>query len=558
MVSNILSWRVWLVLGGILLGVAGCVTPAPACQMEAIPYPQDRVLTGGSLQLGVIDASPRFLYELPSGLKQTQAPLAVLDDIRWGFIEPNPPENGVHTYRWNDPSARLDDRVAAYQDAGFQLVMVLRAWNPWARAFGPSGGMAGSLASTPPAAPYLNDYAAWVQALVERYDGDGIADSPSLRDVDGDGQVDPIRFFQIETETVSGTWWQGASPASWAEDYLTLLKTARHAAHQASEDAHILLGAIPATDLLDGSPAQADLQDAITHMDPAVCGALTAAVTILAATDSYDIVTAHSLADYTGLPLLAQWLATLIPPEKPVWLMGVTTGPALTADPQIIAAHPLYPAQGPSLWEALRDPSHPDHELVRTWYQGEQARLAFKKWVVAAASGFDVMVAGYEQDRPLYEHPEYQLRDLAFQGMLNPGESPLTRPVVHALATAQAHLSGYEAVRQLQGFGPGVWAFEFIVEKEPVYVFWYDDGIAQGPREATPTTSLRLRTDETQVLAFSIPTLPGQTSPSMQLYIPDQGEVTLTLGETPIIIRQRLHLPDSNHLYLPSYLAPHS
>lgn len=527
----------------LALLISACTVPAPACNQDSIRYPAGKHLQGGPMRLGVIDASHLFLNDFPDALRASQAQIAVLDDVRWGYIEPNAPQDGTHAYLWDAPSVQLDFRVAAYQDAGFELVIVLRAWNPWARVAGPEGGLAAAAASTPPKPDYLDDYGAWVQAVVERYDGDGVDDLPGLRH--------PVRYFQIETEATTGVWWQGASPETAASDYVTLLRTAAAAARAASPDARILLGGIAATDMLDRYPTPADLKDVVTSISPDVCGALTAFQQIVSARDAYDIVAVHSVADYTGLVTLADWVATVAGDAKPVWITGATSAPALTADPQIISVNPLYPADGEALWNALRDPSDPDHGEVTLWYRAEQARLAFKKWVMAAWGGFDALVMGYEQDRPTYERPEYGLRDLAFQGMLAPGEDQLTRPVIHALATAQGQLGGYTAMRRLEGFGPGVYAFEFTVEGQPVYAFWYEDGVAQGPHDPPASTILKLATQEPRLLVFTIPTRPGQTSPDVASFTPENGLVTLTLTETPIIVRGRVQAPMLETIFTP-------
>ncbi len=509
------------------------------------------------MRLGVIDASHLFLNDYPSALKSSQAQIAVLDDVRWGYIEPNPPDGNNHIYTWDAPAVLLDSRVAAYQQAGFELVIVLRAWNHWARVTGPQGGLAAAAASTPPKPEYMDDYAAWVQAVVERYDGDGVDDFPGLKDVDGDGNPDPVRYFQIETEATTGIWWQGTSSESAAADYITLLRTASTAARAASPNVQIILGGIAATDMLDRYPSSTDLQDIVTSINPAVCGALTAFQQILAATDAYDIIAVHSIADYTGLATLADWVASVAGADKPVWLTGVTTAPALTGDPQNIAVNPLYPADGLAMWETLRDPTDPEHAGMVLWYRAEQARLAFKKWVMSAWSGFDVVVMGYEQDRPTYERSEYGLRDLAFQGMLStPGEDPLKRPVIYALATAQGQLGDYTNVRKLFGFRNGVYAFEFIVEGQPVYAFWYDDGIAQKPGDTPASVTLTLSTNDAQILVFTIPTQPGQTSPDVQQLIPVNGQVTLTLTETPVVVRGHVQPPTPLQMYSPLVLFP--
>ncbi len=515
--------------------LSACAVPAPICVQDAIHYPHGQTLNGGPVQLGVMDASHLFTNDLPDALHTSQAALAVLDDVRWGHIEPNAPQANQHDYRWTS----LDERVAAYQKAGFELVMVLRAWNAWARSAGPQGGQAAAAASTPPKEEYLNDYAAWVQAVVERYDADGIDDFAGLIDVNGDGNPDPIRYFQIETDATTGIWWQSAAPVDTAADYVTLLRTAKASVSLASSQAQVILAGATAADLLDQSPTATDLEDTVTEINPAVCGSLTAFQQILAASDAYDIIAVHSMADYSGVSTLANWVATLSPGAKPVWIIGATTAPALTADPQSISVNALFPTRGETLWNSLRDTAAADHDAVLNWYQAEQARLAFKKWVTAAASGFDAIIMGYEQDRPVYTNATFGLRDLAFQGLLDePGDGPpAKRPAIYALAMTQAQLRGYSTVEKMDTFEEDVQAYHFTVEEQPVYALWLDDGQAQGPTDTPASRTIYLRTSETQLPMFIAPTQPGQTSPTVQTLTPTNGIITLTLTETPIIIR---------------------
>ena len=542
-----------LVFPVIALILSACAVPAPACDQNAIRYPTGQKLAGGSARLGVIDASPRFTHDLPDSLRASQASLAVLDDVRWGYIEPNAPQGGNHVYVWDSPSSALDTRVAAYQQAGFELVMVLRAWNPWARSFGPQGGQAAVSASTPPKPEYLDDYAAWVQAVVERYDADGVDDFPGLVDVNGDGHPDPVRFFQIEMDATTGVWWQGTSPETTASDYVTLLRAAAGGVRAASSQARIIVAGAAATDMLDRWPSATDLEDIVTHISPDVCGAITAFQQILAATDAYDIVAVQSMADYSGLATLADWVATVTGGDVPVWLTGATTAPALTSDPTVISVNPLFPANGETLWNSLKDVAAPDHDAVLRWYRAEQARLAFKKWVMAAANGFNAVVMGYEQDRPGYQNPSFGLRDLAFQGIL--GEAgdgpPEKRPVIYALAMTQGQLGDYREVRRMSGFANGVSVYEFSVEGQSVYALWYDDGVAQGPDDAPVARTLQLRTPDAQLLMFTTPTQPGQTSPEVQTLIPVDGVVTLTLTETPVVIRGRIEPMAQPQLFFP-------
>lgn len=530
------SWAL-LLIAGLL---AGCTIPFPPCDLASLLYPTGAHLSGGSLRLGVISASRTFPFDLPGPLAETGAKLAVLDDVRWGFIEPQAPQDGVHAYEWDNETAALDTRVEEYQKAGFELVIVLRAWNTWARAVAPQGGQAAVAASTPPQAQYMADYTAWVAAVVERYDGDGSDDFPNLVDVDGDGNPDPVRYFQIEFEASNGVWWQGTDTATTVAEYLELLRAAATSARSAFPAVQILLAGIPALDLLDRFPTAAGLEDVVSNINPAVCGAIAGFAQTLTATDAYDIVAVHSAADYTGLPTLADWVATLAGNQTEVWITGATSAPALVGDPKALAVNPLFPIMGETLWASLENGFDSNHTTVETWHRAEQARLSFKKWVVAAWSGFDALVIGLEQDRKQLENLALQQRDLAFQGLLDQADGfdpPGQRPVIPALSLAQAQLGGYSGIEQLSGLGEGVYAFRFLVESLPVYALWYDDGVAQGPNDAPAEIQVQLPVHAPQLTAFTLPTTREQSGPDIEILTPAGGLLPLMLTETPIVLR---------------------
>jgi hypothetical protein len=522
----------------ILVGLGtGCALPYPPCEPEAILYPDGRALKGHGLRLGVINASPLFPADLATALRALQADLAVIDDVRWGLVEPEPPRGEEHTYLWDEEVVALDTRVQAYQQAGFEPILVLRAWNVWARAVSPEGT---TVASTPPRPEYEDDYAAWVAAVVERYDADGVDDFAGLVDTDGDGRPNPVRYYQIETEAVNGYWWQGVEAASAVDDYLRLLHLAGTAARGAYDEVRILVATVAGLDLLDGFPTPAELSDIVTNIHPSVCGALGGLRRLLAARADYDIIAVHSLGDYTGLATLAAWVATLAPADTPVWITGTTSAPALTGDPQVLRVRPRYPRDGEALWAALQHPQAPDHATVAAWYRAEQARLAFKKWVYAAVYGFEALVLGLEQDRPDLENPALGQRDLAFQGLLEPADGsgpPAPRPALTALALAQAQLGGYRTAQRLSGLGPHVQAFVFTVEGLPVYVFWYDDGVARLPADPPVSTTITLPVRSPLLTLFTVPTQREQTGPVVTPVIPVAGRVHLTITETPVILR---------------------
>src|SRR3972149_11612526 len=93
-----------------------------------------------------------------------------------------------------------------------------------------------------PRPEYEDHYAAYVQALVERYDPDGSDDMPGL--------LDPVTLFGFEPEYSS--YWPGE-----AETYIRLLELARPAVRAANPEAQVMAAGLLMTGGLGGSPAAA-------------------------------------------------------------------------------------------------------------------------------------------------------------------------------------------------------------------------------------------------------------------------------------------------------------
>ncbi|WP_129632022.1 polymerase [Candidatus Oscillochloris fontis] len=140
--------------------------------------------------------------------------------------------------------AKYDRIVAAANAAEVELIVRLERPPAWARpqALASTEFQEGLLLdgnSTGPPDDYA-DFGHFVQAVVERYDADGIEDAP--------GGLH-IRFFQIWNEpNLRGEWnWQEPSP----EDFVRLLRIAAEAARSANPQVVILFPGLSPTDGLD-------------------------------------------------------------------------------------------------------------------------------------------------------------------------------------------------------------------------------------------------------------------------------------------------------------------
>lgn len=468
----------------------------------------------------------------------------------WANVEPEPGE-----YDWGP----LDAIVLEYQEAGFSGVqLLLSAESPWASSRQPSGLDKGD---TFPQEDFLDDYAAFVRNVVERYDGDGVDDAPGL--------IYPVHHYGIERE-FTGFW-----PSGDAEDYVRLLRIAYPEIHAADPEAEVLLVALLMVDVFDGAPGPAEVERRLRQ--PSLLGySLEAMQTVLAACDAYDVVDFHSLGDYTEIPPTVAWLRAELERngcgERPIWIGDAFSMSALVGygDPLgVVAPRPFFPATEESrdaavaLLESVADPASPDHDTSVAWLRAEMARGLVKKIVVAAGEGLAGINIGNLEDWVLPNVPRVNVglvRSLgasAFMGMMDttltgrhaggpleggigaaatsrirqPGDP---RPAFYALQLVVEKIDGFTSVEKMD-LGTGVWAYRFETADSPVWVLWYDDGQLHLPGDPLPTTSVDLTIESDSVLITRTPTLPQP--PEVETLESGDERFVLTLDSTPIFVQ---------------------
>jgi len=174
-------------------------------------------------------------------------------DVSWGSIEPLPPGDPNHSYHWGS----LDAKVANMVDAGFTPLLTLGRSPQWAveeMIINPDTGKhynCGPIDNKIDDKD-LNAFEAFVEALVERYDGDEVDDAPGSP---------VVKYWEIGNEPDGmghdgadyGGCWGGwsESDTDWdndgtsdPEEYAEVLRRAYLAAKAASTDVQIAFGAI--------------------------------------------------------------------------------------------------------------------------------------------------------------------------------------------------------------------------------------------------------------------------------------------------------------------------
>jgi len=179
--------------------------------------------------------------EVPRTRAQEAGILWARIDVSWESIEPLSPGDPNHSYHWGG----LDAKVANMVDYGFTPLLTIGRSPQWA-----VGNMPYNCG--PIDEEDLDAFANFVQALVERYDGDGINDAPG-------SPVVPIWEFWNEPDGMGskgaefGGCWGGYSDSDsdWDNDgmpdpheYARMLTYAYLALKAASPDIQLSFGAI--------------------------------------------------------------------------------------------------------------------------------------------------------------------------------------------------------------------------------------------------------------------------------------------------------------------------
>jgi hypothetical protein len=537
--------RLSLPMLAIILATLACGTPVPLTSQPAGTPGNNVPVSNASFTISVEYA----IFGVADTYASASVRYAKLQDAFaiWGNIEP-----GAGQYRWGP----LDALVLEYQQAGFTgLQMDLSALSPWASSVQPSLGNQGDPF---PKDEYLNDYAAFVTVVVERYDHDSVDDMPGL--------LYPIHDYGIERE-FTGFW-----PGS-AEEYIRLLHIAYPAIKAADPEANVLLVALLMTDIFDGNPAATDIQQRLARNADYMRKSVPDIKAILAACDAYDVVDFHSLGNYTEIPLTTNWirqeLLTNGCGEKPIWIGDAFPMSGLVGYGGFVPPMPFAPVTLETrdtvekLLQAIADPSAPEHSTDQVWLYAETAIGLTRKTVVSAAAGLRGINIGNLEDWktgmpgvdkaavPMLGASMFMgLTDTSVANEKPGGTLPFTgqdwsktrqagelRPAWYALALVTKKIGQFTSLHQLD-LGTGIWVYRFETPSGPLWVLWNDDRLLHLPGENLPPVTVSLPFEAASALLTITPTAFGQTEPETQTLQAASGTITFDLGAIPVFIQE--------------------
>lgn len=455
----------------------------------------------------------------PIGLDAAK-PLA--EHIQWDAMQPGP--GAPIDY------SRLDAFVRSFHGAGAaELVIALRSRISWA-----SRGY-GSLRSTneAPKPEYLDDYAAWISGVVERYDGDGRADMPGL--------LRPVRTFEIGSEFSS----YEPEPVG---DYLEMLEQAYAAAHLASPDVIVTHAAFLTTLAFEGDPAPADLAAAFRRV-PDQTHSYADISRVLDRPDLFDVLNIHSIGQPDEIADIMGWLRREMSSRgyaKPVIISDTGTTPFIAWGPANVCDRdprtmgriipPATEADRCRLAAYFTKLIDGDAATV-DWVQGFAAADAVKKIVIAAEQGVAVINTAFTEDLVWLKLPLAQAGagNSAWAGQID-YDRRSNRAGFYALKQVIAHLRGSSAIQRVPQADAGLHVYRLTKGSKRQWIAWYDPGRLLLPGDHVPTVTLSLAVGRTRVTVETLITDPGRTQPLRSVRSAPGGTITLTVGPTPLFI----------------------
>lgn len=527
----------------LMLAVLACgqTVPASSNNVSIIPTATTQAIPAGAtpttppsqstqthniligMEYVLIDNDQR-IRTLANNLAEIGAPVAkhYPEHIEWGVMQPAP-DAPIDFHR-------LDAFVREFQAVGFtDLVVTLKSHSNWASI----NHTRLNSVNAAPKPEYLDLYANWVSAIVERYDGDGVDDLPGL--------LYPVRYYEIGTEFSS------YEPGPVA-DYITMLERAYASAHQAYADvqiAHVafLTASVFTDPTLDIETAWAEA------IPPVQRHSLADHRAILARPDIFDLINIHALTDPYEIEAIVGWLNSEMAQQgysKPIIISDtiptpfIAYGSATTCDrPPNQMGYVFSPATEDDrcrLADYFQRLVDGDESTVR-WTQGFIASDTVKRVVISAEQNVLLINTAFTEDLAWLKLPVVQAGagTSAWAGMLDVATGE-RRAMFYAVQQLTAHLDGYISIERLPYEDEGVRLYEVVKGGSVLWIGWYEPGRVILPNDPIPTITITLDANTNSIILEPTITTFGQTQPSQNTLPTANGTLTIELNPTPIYI----------------------
>lgn len=463
-----------------------------------------------------------------------------LEAFEWGASEPSAPVAGVHTYDWTC----TDAHVLAWQEAGiFHIQSYLSPESAWG-SVDAAGLSPGDIAPDP---AHEDDLRAWVTALIERYDDDGVDDAPGL--------LAPVDHWVVGPE------WTGFWPSGDAEDYIAFAELVAEEARAANPEVH--LGAMPlyfADEFVGNEPTDPEIEE---RMGPpyTLRNDNTGVEAMLDRPDLFDSYDLHALGDYTELPPMLRWMRAEMAErgyDRPIHLDDAFPAGFLANGASFPANYPVTDATYDDVYDLLRavargEPVGPfEPEEATAWVRAYYGAHTVKKVATALGEGAAGIQIGNTEDWMVDEgaslrdatvfliggaammgmtdvtHAGYDVCDVRTAGAPRPAATNLASI---AAAIGEGELDTIERI----GEAEGARGYRFEADGVSWWVLWSEDGALHLPgddEEVAVPYELAVETDVT--VTYTVTT---DADPVVETLSPAGGVVTLNLTSAPVIVR---------------------
>lgn len=452
------------------------------------PPPGDPPPYVGSLHFGVEIARP----DVAPQYTEIGATWINIGLVHWDFVEQSAPEGDEHTYSWYV----LDLLVNHWQSNGFTGVhFVVSPRCAWAAESEPSSPES----ATPIKEEYLDDFGLFMQAMVERYDGDGVDDMPGL--------VAPVKYYEIGQEMQHSYYWEGT-----VEQYRQVLESGYNGVKAADSDSLVILSGINMGEMFDDCPSPEVLEFRFANLNPDLAAAVEFIKTTFTYNQWFDVVEFHYNYDYKGGHGTVKWMReqmALNGYQKPIWIGDAAGGPMVDS---ILRT----PAEADELYEKLSNPEHPEHEATVAWFEREQAMAFVKKSVISMELDLEGIILANLIDWPGYTGG----RSWEFQGLRN--DDGTARPAFTACTNTVAAIGSMNRIERLTDYGNSVFAYRVSDGENEFYILW----------SSSESESWNLALDVSSVRVSS-PVPDEMDEEEMQVL---DGNVNLLLTEVPIFV----------------------
>ncbi len=548
--------------------------------------------TGNAEPLGAMYFNPYWVMhtlsddcgarrDAPCAYADLGLPSIKFNDIKWQYIEPDAPDGGTHDYDWST----LDEAVRHWEDAGARSVMFhLVPASPWGvhdsrpiaeGVFGMDcDTVPGDCEDLPanPTAGHWGDWEAWVTALCERYDGDGVDDIAGLQHAHLE--------FQLINEAQNLIFFAGTS-----ENYLELLQHTRTALDACHPDAQLIHYGLTFNGNSHGGVSEAEFWQRVELTAASLTpeynqlGYLHAFAMMLGDPDpsaTHDVAPTVSMcAHFDAMAMHCnQSIEHMV--EEHDFLRAKLDAHGCTATPILCddstSAPTLYSAYDLEWWDSsyggsdmtgeqihealgssyllyglfcdplgLIPPSGLSYEDARAWHDRHHAAFAVKKASTALALGMTRFMAGLLEDWPPESGCYWMHQGLTASeaNVLLPLDFGDPRPVYHSYGLLKDKVSGFTVASR--DVTDGVTTLTFDVAgaggaTAPVHIVWYLDDDLPYPGDPEQTHAFELELGTPTALVTHLVTEAGVTSPTTEVVETAAGVYSGEATSIPVFV----------------------